>query len=179
MFDVKGLVRGIMRRERTPRGDIFWAWFGGCLAILCVALLDRHIGRDCGLPMIIGSFGSSAVLLFASPELPAAQPRSLLLGHFLSAVIGVGCRMLLFDADPSLAAAVAVGTAIAAMCAAGALHPPGGATALIAVLGGPHIHQLGWGFVLVPCMLGAGVMLLVALATNNLCAGRPYPQRWF
>lgn len=164
---------------RTKAREIFWAWFGGCASIFCLAVLNRWSGELMHFPLLVGSFGSSAVLLFASPELPAAQPRNLLGGHTLSAIAGVACRMLVFDHDPTLAAGLAVGTAIALMYATGTLHPPGGATALIAVVGGPSIHSLGFGFVLMPCAVGACCMLLVALFTNNVCARRPYPQRWW
>lgn len=159
------------------RRRIFWAWLGGAVAIFLVTVIDRLAGNLVGLPLVIGSFGSSAVLLFASPELPAAQPRNLIGGHFFSALAGVACQMLFYELDPGLAAGLAVGTAIALMCLTNTLHPPGGATALIAVIGGPRVHSLGLAFVLVP-LIGACLMLLVAIWSNNRGAKRPYPQRW-
>ena len=111
------------------------------------------------------------------PERPLAQPRNLMGGHMISAVIGVAAFKLLGASMP-LAAAVAVATAILAMHATKTLHPPGGATALIAVIGSSKIHALGFWYVLVPASLGAVVMLAVALLVNNLTPRRRYPEFW-
>ncbi|MFO7860893.1 MAG: HPP family protein [Desulfosalsimonas sp.] len=99
-------------------------------------------------------------------------------GHMISAVIGVAAFKLLGASMP-LAAAVAVATAILAMHATKTLHPPGGATALIAVIGSSKIHALGFWYVLVPAGLGAVVMLAVAMLVNNLAPRRRYPEFWF
>ena len=77
-----------------------------------------------------------------------------------------------------MAAAFAVSTAIAAMHMTRTLHPPGGATALIAVIGGDSVHQLGYIYALVPAGLGALVLLVVALLVNNIPANRRYPEFW-
>jgi len=98
------------------------------------------------------SFGASAVLLYGAPRSPLAQPRNLIGGHLVSAVIGVSAWML-FQQYPWLAAALAVATAIAAMHLTRTLHPPGGATALIAVIGSDKIHDLGYLYVLLPATL--------------------------
>ena len=78
-----------------------------------------------------------------------------------------------------LVAAVAVATAIAAMHATKTLHPPGGATALIAVIGSAEIHSLGYLYVLVPVGAGAAIMLAVALLVNNIPKSRKYPESWY
>jgi CBS-domain-containing membrane protein len=106
-----------------------------------------------------------------------AQPRNLIGGHVLSAVIGVVTYKLLPGA-PWEASSLAVSTAIAAMHATKTLHPPGGATALIAVIGTEKIHSLGFLYVLVPVGAGAAIMLLVALIFNNLPRNRRYPEFW-
>jgi CBS-domain-containing membrane protein len=157
--------------------EIFWSWLGAFLGISAVALLhDQFLaGRD--LILIIGSFGASAVLLYGAAKSPLAQPRNLLGGHVFSALIGVASFQLL-GAWPWLAAAAAVATAIAVMHATKTLHPPGGATALIAVIGGDQIHGLGFLYALLPAGLGALVMLLVALLVNNIPATRRYPEFW-
>jgi CBS-domain-containing membrane protein len=85
----------------------------------------------------------------------------------------------LFHAFPWFAAAFAVATAIAVMHATRTLHPPGGATALIAVIGGDSIHDLGFLYVLLPVATGAVIMLIVALMVNNLAGSRKYPEFWF
>jgi CBS-domain-containing membrane protein len=118
------------------------------------------------------------VLIYGAIRSPLAQPRNLLGGHILSAIIGVTAFQLLGD-QPWLAAAMAVSTSIALMHLTKTLHPPGGATALIAVIGGESVHNLGYLYVVIPTALGAGVMLIVALLVNNIPKGRKYPEFWF
>ena len=127
--------------------------------------------------MIIGSFGASAVLVYGAIRSPLAQPRNLIGGHMLSAVIGVAAFQCL-GYMPWLAAALAVSIAIALMHLTKTLHPPGGATALIAVIGGDAVHNLGYLYVLIPVGLGAVVMLIIALLVNNLASNRRYPEFW-
>lgn len=136
-------------------------WLGSSLALAIMALLDSRMGSPVGLPLLIGSFGASAVLVFGAPSSPLARTRNVIGGHVLSALVGVLCASLAGDV-PWLAAGLAVGTAIALMSATGTLHPPGGATALIAVTGGEGIRQLGLLYVLVPCLSGAVLLLVLA-----------------
>ena len=127
---------------------------------------------------MIGSFGASAVLIYGAIRSPLAQPRNLVGGHILSAIVGVTCWKL-FQHYPWLAEAMAVATAIAIMHATRTLHPPGAATALIAVMGSPAIHKLGYWYVLIPATLGPLIMLLVAVLVNNIPESRRYPEIWF
>ena len=131
-----------------------------------------------GQALLIGSFGATAVLVYGAVRSPLAQPKNVLGGHVLSALIGV-CAHQVLGATPWLAAAVAVATAIAVMHLTRTLHPPGGATALIAVIGGDSVHSLGYMYALVPAGLGAVLLLLVALVVNNIPKGRRYPEFWF
>ena len=133
-------------------------WLGSTLALGCIALLDKYLGSPVGLPLIIGSFGASAVLVFGAPQSPLARPRNVLGGHVISALAGVFFAQL-FPDSVGLAAGLAVGSAIVLMLVTGTLHPPGGATALIAVTGGPAILALGYLYVLVPCLTGALILL--------------------
>jgi CBS-domain-containing membrane protein len=166
---------------KSPPGvgvfEILWSWIGAFLGISAVALLNYDLLEDTDLVMIIGSFGASAVLIYGAVKSPLAQPRNLVGGHLVSAVIGVFCYQLLHD-TMWLAAAVSVATAIAAMHATRTLHPPGGATALIAVIGGQKIHDLGYLYVMVPAGLGAAIMLVIALVVNNIPKRRRYPEFW-
>lgn len=116
---------------RVSLVEILWSWLGAFLGIAAVAYINYGLLDKTDQVMIIGSFGASAVLIYGAIKSPLAQPRNLLGGHVISAIIGVTCFKLL---DPYLwvAAALAVSTSIGVMHATKTLHPPGGATALIA-----------------------------------------------
>jgi CBS-domain-containing membrane protein len=157
--------------------EIIWSWIGAFLGISAVSFSHFNLLSDSDLVMIIGSFGASAVLIYGAIRSPLAQPRNFVGGHIISAVIGVACFHF-FEAIPWLAGAFAVATAIAAMHATKTLHPPGGATALIAVIGSDKIHNLGYLYVLVPVALGVLLMLIVALIVNNIPKSRKYPEFW-
>jgi CBS-domain-containing membrane protein len=85
----------------------------------------------------------------------------------------------LFHANLWLAGSLAVATSIAVMHATKTLHPPGGATALIAVIGSQKIHNLGYLYAIIPAGSGALIMLIVALIINNIPKNRRYPEFWF
>ena len=162
---------------RVSGAEVFWSWLGSFLGIAVVAWLNDGWLEKADLVLIIGSFGASAVLIYGAIKSPLAQPRHLIGGHIISALIGVTAWKLLFF-QPWLAAALAVSVAIAVMHLTKTLHPPGGATALIAVIGGPKIHQMSYLYVLMPVAAGALIMLAVALAVNNLAPTRRYPEYW-
>lgn len=146
---------------------------GGLVALIAVlGTSEAQLGLN-GAAALVASMGASAVLLFAVPHGPLSQPWSVLGGHVVSALVGVACAQVL--AEPMLAAALAVGLAIGAMHYLRCIHPPGGATALTAVVGGDAVHQLGFQFVLTPVMLNAVTILLVALLFNAPFAWRRYP----
>lgn len=157
--------------------EILWSWVGAVLGIAAVAFINFNLLAGTDLVMVIGSFGASAVLVYGAIKSPLAQPRNLVGGHVLSAVVGVACYKL-FASEMWLASSLAVATAIALMHATKTLHPPGGATALIAVIGSEKIHNLGFLYPLVPAGTGALIMLVVALAVNNLPRARRYPEFW-
>ena len=131
---------------------------------------------DDTLKLVIGSFGATAVLLYAAPLSPFAQPWNVLVGHLASALIGVAVFHLL--GATWFSAALAVTLAIAMMQLTSSLHPPGGASALIAVLGPPEIHSLSFGYAIFPVGLGALTMIAVAYVTNNIAAERRWPEFW-
>ncbi|GAB7021559.1 HPP family protein [Salidesulfovibrio brasiliensis] len=159
----------------TCRTQILWSWIGAFAGIASVSFITGFILDGTGLTLIIGSFGASAVLIYGAVDSPLAQPRNLMGGHMLSAVVGVLCFSL-FRGEVWIAAPAAVATAIALMQLTDTLHPPGGATALIAVIGGPQIHKLGYLYALFPVGIGALLMLLVALGVNRIAPGRVYPR---
>lgn len=173
---MSGSTRG--RPPRVSNSEIVWSWIGAFLGIATVAWLGQLFfdGRD--MTLMIGSFGASAVLVYGAVRSPLAQPRNLVGGHVLSAVVGVICWKLMGQ-NMWLAEAMAVATSIALMHATRTLHPPGGATALIAVIGSTHIHTLGFLYVLVPATIGPVILLVIALLVNNIPASRRYPEIWF
>ena len=173
---MKGSTQGTP--PRVSNSEIAWSWLGAFLGIGAVALAARLVfdGRD--VTLMIGSFGASAVLVYGAVRSPLAQPRNLVGGHILSAIVGVSCWKLLGH-EPALAEAMAVATAIALMHATRTLHPPGGATALIAVIGSGKVHMLGYLYVLAPATTGPLILLVVALLVNNIPRTRRYPESWF
>jgi len=162
---------------RVSLSEVAWSWIGAFLGIAAVAAINFNLLNGTDMVMVIGSFGASAVLLYGAIKSPLAQPRNLMGGHFFSAIIGVLCYKVL-GSEMWLASATAVATAIAFMHITKTLHPPGGATALIAVIGSEKIHALGYLYSIVPAALGAAIMLLVALLVNNIPRTRRYPEFW-
>lgn len=157
--------------------EIAWSWIGAFLGIAAVSYANYNILEETDLVMVIGSFGASAVLLYGAIKSPLAQPRNLIGGHIISAIIGVTCYKI-FPSQMWLASSLAVATSIAVMHATKTLHPPGGATSLIAVIGSSKIHSLGYLYAIIPVGLGAVIMLIVALLVNNIHKNRRYPHFW-
>lgn len=163
---------------RAPNHEVLWSAIGAFLGILAVHEIAHF--KQFNLQdtlFLVGSFGASAILIYGVPKSPYAQPRNLLLGHTLSAAVGVSCALLL-SRFPGIAAALAVSLAVIVMHLTNSIHPPGGATALIAVSGSEKIQQMHFWYVLSPIFTGALVMLVVALLINNLSPNRRYPEFW-
>ena len=161
----------------APFSEIVWSWIGAFIGVGAVSFINYNLIDKTDFVMTIGSFGATAVLLYGAIKSPLAQPRNLIGGNIISAIIGVACYRL-FPGYLWLASSLAVATAIACMHATKTLHPPGGATALIAVIGSDKIHNLGYLYALIPVGLGAIIMLFVALLVNNLPKSRRYPEDW-
>jgi CBS domain-containing membrane protein len=148
---------------------------GALTGLLLTGVLCSYIpGAEVASSMLIAPMGASAVLLFAVPASPLAQPWSIMGGNVVSALIGVTCAHWI--SDPLLAAPLATALAIGAMFALRCLHPPGGAVAVTAVLGGPAVTAAGYSFALMPVALNSLVLALAALAFNN-ATRRTYPHR--
>lgn len=146
---------------------------GGCLAIAATSWVCHHFVGLEGAGLLVASMGASAVLLFAVPEGPLSQPWAVIGGHVISAFIGVCCAAWL--ADPVMAAALAVGASIGAMQVLRCVHPPGGATALSAVIGGAGVQALGLGYVLTPVLLNVVILVAVAVGFHGVLGQRRYP----
>ncbi|WP_205894572.1 HPP family protein [Pseudomonas oryzihabitans] len=152
------------------------ASLGAGLGILLAALLaawwleGQPVHQHGALALaLVAPLGASAVLVFALPSSPLAQPWSVVGGNTLSALIGIACAQWLPEAN--LAAAVAVALAIAAMFALRCLHPPGGASALLMVLIGAHDFSYAWS----PVALDSLLLVVAGLVYNNLTR-RPWPH---
>ncbi|SCZ20743.1 MULTISPECIES: HPP family protein [Burkholderia] len=147
---------------------------GALVGIATVGVTMRLLPGVPGLvPLLVAPMGASAVLLFAVPASPLAQPWSIVGGNLVAATVGVACAQWI--TDPITAAALAVALAIGGMFALRCVHPPSGAVALTAVLGGPAIHALGFGFVVVPIALQSAILLSAALVYHAL-TGHRYPH---
>lgn len=146
---------------------------GGFIGILLTLWVSLHYLGTQGAALLVASMGASAVLLFAVPHGALSQPWALLGGHVVSAVIGVACAQAI--SNTLMAAPLAVALAIAAMHYLRCIHPPGGATAITAVIGGSEVHALGYQFVLTPVLLNTAIMLLTAVAVNYTFPWRRYP----
>jgi CBS-domain-containing membrane protein len=166
---------------KSPPGvglsEMLWSWLGAMIGIGICGYLSAKYFEPRDLTLIIGSFGASAVLVYGAIKSPLAQPRNLIGGHIVSGIVGVACYQLFGDVI-WMAAALGVSLAIVAMLATKTVHPPGGATALIAVIGGKKIHDLGFLYALLPAGAGALILLIVALLVNNLSKNRKYPEYW-
>lgn len=158
-------------------GELAWSWLGAMIGIGICGYLSALYFEPRDLSLLIGSFGASAVLVYGAIKSPLAQPRNVFGGHVISGLVGVACSQL-FGATIWFAAAMAVSLAIVAMLATKTLHPPGGATALIAVIGGAKIHNLGFLYAFLPAGAGAIILLIVAVIVNNLSKTRKYPEYW-
>jgi len=158
---------GVNRREKL------YGAVGALVGLFCTEWVGRHALGSAN-PWFIAPMGASAVLLFAAPASPLAQPWSILAGNLVSALIGVFCAQMI--PVPGVAAAVAVALAIGAMFSLRCLHPPSGAVALTAVLGGPSVASLGYGFALWPVGLNSLILLCIAVAFNGALK-RNYPRR--
>ncbi|MDA8095487.1 MAG: HPP family protein [Betaproteobacteria bacterium] len=143
---------------------------GGFLGIALTVMLSRFLLGDHVAVQIVASMGASAVLLYAVPHSAFSSPWAVLGGHCVSALVGVILARLV--PDPLLATPLAVGLAITAQYYLRCIHPPGGATAFFAVMGGPAVRALGFNYVFFPVMLNALIILSVAVIFNKLLRAR-------
>jgi CBS domain-containing membrane protein len=156
----------------TSHTEKWVSGIGGFCGILFTVVICRQILGADGY-ITIASMGASTVILFALPHVPVAQPWSLVGGQVVSAIVGVTCAR--YIPDVTLAASVAVGGAILVMYYSGCIHPPGGATALAAVIGGANVHALGYNYVVAPILITAISLLLLAIVINYPFKWRRYP----
>ncbi|UFH34122.1 HPP family protein [Flavobacterium acetivorans] len=153
----------------------FWAFIGSFIGIGTIAYMQSKTLPDSDVVYLIGSFGASCVLIYGVIQSPLAQPRNLVGGHVISAIVGVTVATFVPDIM-WLTSALSVSISIVLMQLTKTLHPPGGATALIAVTGSAEIKNLGYWYVITPVLSGVLILLIVALIFNNTTANRYYPS---
>lgn len=148
---------------------------GAVLGIAFAAFVAARLPLQAGdLPLLVAPLGASAVLVFAVPASPLAQPWPVVGGNTISALVGVAVYHLI--PDTGLAASVAVGAAILVMSALRCLHPPGGASALTAVIGSGAVHAAGYGFAFLPVALNSVTLVAIGLLFHRF-SRHSYPHR--
>ena len=187
----KGMKQRFRRRYRTAKyifyketlidlREHFWTFLGSFVGIALISLLHSEYLSVHDNLFIIGSFGASSVLIYGVINSPLAQPRNLIGGHVICALVGVTVFKLIPN-ELWLSSALSVSLSIVAMQITKTLHPPGGATALIANIGSEKIHALGYMYVFSPVLTGVLILLLVAIVFNNATPHRKYPhnKHWY
>ena len=145
---------------------------GALLSTLFATFFSNSILSAEGTHIILASTGATAILVFGMPHVPASQPWNIVGGHLVSAFVGVTCYLLV--PTEILAASVAIPLAMYAMHSLRCMHPPGGATAITAVIGGESVHHLGYAFLIVPVFINAIIILSIAIAVGTLREKNPY-----
>jgi CBS-domain-containing membrane protein len=174
-------VRYIVYRETlVDYKEHLFTFLGSFTGIGLIGLLNsRHLKAHDNI-FLVASFGASSVLIYGIINSPFSQPRNLLGGHLISAIVGVTIHKFI-PVELWLSCAISVSLSIVLMQITKTLHPPGGATALIANMGSEKIQSLGYLYVLSPVLSGVLILLCVALVFNNLTDHRNYPtnKNWY
>ncbi|CAK4652887.1 hypothetical protein LEN26_013496 [Aphanomyces euteiches] len=170
-------------RRRKSITVTIWSFISSfCgIAILAALQYNLHSTYASGVKVttIIGSFGATAILTYGALQSPLAQPRNVIVGNVLSSTIGVTVFKIfrgLGDDYMWLSCALAVSLSLVVMELTDTVHPPGGASALIAVISGPDIEDLGYMYVVMPVFTGSCILVLVSVVLNNI--HRQYPRYW-
>ena len=174
-------VRYIVYRETlVDYKEHLFTFLGSFTGIGLIGLLNsRHLKAHDNI-FLVASFGASSVLIYGIINSPFSQPRNLIGGHIISAIVGVTIHKFI-PVELWLSCAISVSLSIVLMQITKTLHPPGGATALIANMGSEKIQSLGYLYVLSPVLSGVLILLFVALVFNNLTDHRNYPsnKNWY
>ncbi|RTR33762.1 HPP family protein [Shewanella atlantica] len=171
-----------MPMRKMSNREVFASIVGAFFATLCASFFSNSILEADNMPMVLASTGASAMLIFGIPHSPVSQPWPLVGGHIISALIGISAYYLI--PNPVLASSVAIGIAMLAMHCTGSMHPPGGATAVTAVIGGSTVHELGYYFVIVPVFFNSIILLSIAMAIGTFREKNPFvvdgsdSERW-
>jgi CBS domain-containing membrane protein len=156
-----------------------WTFLGSFAGIALIGFFNATFLNFNDNIFLIGSFGASSVLIYGLVDSPLAQPRNLVGGHLICGFVGVTVNYLV--PELWLASSLAVSLSIVGMQITKTVHPPGGATALIAVIGSEKIKALGYFYLVSPILSGVTVLLIIALLMNNISGHRRYPRNpdWY
>ncbi|MER3432024.1 MAG: HPP family protein [Leptolyngbya sp. ERB_1_1] len=153
--------------DRPHHRHVLWSWFGSFLAIA----ITSYLALKTNSPLLMAPFGATSVLIFGVPDSPLAQPRNVVGGNLLAALVSL---LILHTLGSSpLMMGMAVSTAIGIMQMTGTVHPPSGAVALVVMM-----TQPSWQFLLTPALEGSLILVLCAVIFNNLAEERTYPKHW-
>ena len=167
--------RAIHRETILDTKEHFWSFVSAFIGIGIIAYLQSKILTNSENVLLIGSFGASSVLIFGAIQSPLSQARNMIGGHVISALVGVTVYKVLPDIL-WLSAPLAVALSIVLMQITKTIHPPGGATALIAIIGSQKIKALGYLYVISPVFTGCLILFSIAVIFNNITSHRSYPE---
>ena len=152
---------------RPHHRHVFWSWFGSFLAIFITSYLTVKTNS----PLLMAPFGATSVVIFSFPDSPLAQPRNVIGGNLLGALVSL--IFLHFLGSSPVTMAMAVSTSIALMQLTGTVHPASGGIALVVMMTKPN-----WQFLISPTLEGSIILVLCAVIFNNLAGERIYPKYW-
>ncbi len=169
--------------EKCPQhenfSEIFWSCLGCFFAVILISFIDnssQHLFTE--QPLFVAPVGASTIMIFGLPSSNYAQPRNVIGGHFFAAICGV-IALTLFRETEIFACGFAVALTMLIMHTTKTIHPPGGATALLAVIGGESITNLGFVFAFIPCLTNSLLLVMCGIIFNNISKTRQYPKYWF
>ena len=173
-------IEGETPPKRHPILYSLLSAFYSFIGLLVILVVEYHTDYF----LVVASLGASTVLIFDSIKSPLAQPKNTFFGHIISAIIGVSYEKLFSLGDSKyyykpIVGAFAISTSIFVMAQTNTLHPPGGATALIPIIGGPKFKALGYWYVLNPIATAISFLVGMAIVLNNLSSDRHYPSFWY
>lgn len=159
----------VARLPKPNGAQLLKSLVGSTLGIGAVAWLSAYTGYE----LLMAAFGATCVLLFAIPDAPLAQPRNVIGGHLLATLVGL--VFFQFGWDSHFAMGLSVGLAIALMMATQTLHPPAGGNPIVVLLSA----HMGWSFLIFPVLVGAVVLVALAIIVNNIARPVRWPRYWW
>ena len=159
-------------RQAMNEKDFIVSLVGAFIATLLASFFSDMILIAEEMPLILASTGASAILIFSVPLSPVSQPWNLVGGHVISAFVGVSCYI--FIPNELLASSFSIFFAMLFMHVFRCMHPPGGATAITAVVGGANVHALGYAYIVLPVFVNSIILLSVAMAVGMFREVNPF-----